>query len=163
MTDLQLWHKEIFSIEEPGFKSTSLHLEHHSWPYYDIQTACTVLLKLLAEERLTPGFSQIISFKKQGTWFAWIILKFIFLAPIYIFGQFINYLPYILPSQVFKAWKLISNTRLLRWLLGCCFLLLLAGNLAVQTVHQLWFSYRATIPLSSQAMSQCIIDWNQTV
>ena len=34
------------------------------------------------------------------------LLKFIFLAPIYIFGVLINYLPYILPSQVFIALKI---------------------------------------------------------
>jgi glycerol-3-phosphate O-acyltransferase/dihydroxyacetone phosphate acyltransferase len=107
MNDLQLDTKKSLALRNQVSKALVYTLEHHPDLYYDIQTAVLSFFKLLAEERLTPGFFTDHFLQKNKVLVCLnYLLKFIFLAPIYIFGVLINYLPYILPSQVFKALKI---------------------------------------------------------
>jgi hypothetical protein len=61
--------------------------------------------KLLAEERLTPGFFTD-HFLQNKVLICLNYFKILFFWHQYIFGLIHHYLPYILPSQVFKVLKI---------------------------------------------------------
>lgn len=75
--------------------------------YTDTEKKVHHFFDRLKEEGLTPGFFTTHFFKKNRLFvLLGYFLKFLLLAPIYLFGLFSNYVPYLLPALVFKASKL---------------------------------------------------------
>lgn len=75
--------------------------------YNEIEKNMHLFFDKLSEENLTPGFftESFLNKNKIVVYFSYFI-KFLLFAPIYTFGIIINYVPYILPSLLFKFSKL---------------------------------------------------------
>ena len=75
--------------------------------YTDTELKVHLFFDLLTEEKLTPGFFTDKFLKKKSyAVFINYVVKFILIAPIYLIGLISNYIPYILPSIIFKTLKL---------------------------------------------------------
>jgi 1-acyl-sn-glycerol-3-phosphate acyltransferase len=71
--------------------------------YRNLEKKLHTFFNELEKAKLTPGLLTASFIKKKPLMvFFNYFLKFIILLPIYIFGLFTNYLPYILPYKVFK-------------------------------------------------------------
>lgn len=84
----------------------ALHHLHRTQPELYASTSAQILhfFDALRTDRITPGFHTDTYRRKS---FALLALGYVaelaVLAPMYLFGLLTNYLPYILPSRVFKA------------------------------------------------------------
>lgn len=78
--------------------------KHHADLYQDTQTKVFAFFEGLKEEGLTPGFfTENFRQKPKAIVCLGYALTFLLLFPIYLLGLVTNYLPYILPSTIFKA------------------------------------------------------------
>ena len=75
--------------------------------YTNTETKVHLFFELLNKVKLTPGFfrDEFLQKNKYIVAFGY-FLKFLLLAPIYIFGLLTNYAPYMLPFTIFKVLKL---------------------------------------------------------
>jgi 1-acyl-sn-glycerol-3-phosphate acyltransferase len=74
--------------------------------YRDTSSRLLAYFETLRVERLTPGFfTDAFRRRNKVRMCAAYLLEFLLLSPVYLFGLLTNYLPYILPSMVFKALK----------------------------------------------------------
>jgi hypothetical protein len=72
--------------------------------YRDTSSQLLAYFEALHAERLSPGFFTDAFRRRNKAWLcAAYLLEFLLLSPVYLFGLVTNYLPYILPSMVFKA------------------------------------------------------------
>jgi 1-acyl-sn-glycerol-3-phosphate acyltransferase len=71
--------------------------------YHNIEENVQLFFSFLQSENLTTGFftDEFIKKPKTGVFLVY-IMKFILLLPLYLIGLATNYLPYILPSKIFK-------------------------------------------------------------
>ena len=106
-TDLHLDPKQ--SLASRAQISKALILLQKNNPELYINTAAKVHLFFdqLNNEKLTPGFFTDAFLQKNRYIVAFgYFLKFLLLAPFYLFGLLTNYIPYILPFTIFKVLKL---------------------------------------------------------
>ena len=97
------------SLELRNQLSRVLHYikEHSLDLYQDTQTKVDSFFKTLKSENLTAGFLTDQFLKKNRVLVtSGYFLTFILLLPIYFFGVVTNFLPYILPSKIFKILKI---------------------------------------------------------
>ena len=88
-------------------KSLQLLRENNYELYADTEMKVHLFFELLDAENLTPGFfTDRFLTKNSSSVFINYLGKFLLLAPIYLYGLITNYIPYILPSAIFKALKL---------------------------------------------------------
>ena len=81
--------------------------EHNLKLYTSTEIKVHLFFDLLNDENLTPGFFTDTFLKKnKHLVFTTYLIKFVLLAPIYLIGLISNYIPYILPSVIFKTLKL---------------------------------------------------------
>jgi len=85
-------------------KTLSYINEHQPQLYKNTQSKIDSFFTILKKEKLTPGFftDQFLQ-KNKALVLSSYILKFMLLSPLYLLGVFSNYIPYILPSKIFKA------------------------------------------------------------
>jgi len=78
--------------------------KHQEELYQDTQTKVFAFFEGLKQEKLTPGFFTD-QFLNKSPFLVCLVyaLTFLSLLPVYLFGIVTNYLPYILPSTIFKA------------------------------------------------------------
>jgi glycerol-3-phosphate O-acyltransferase/dihydroxyacetone phosphate acyltransferase len=106
-TDLHLNPKQSLASRAQISKSLKLLSENNFKLYADTEIKVHHFFDLLDDENLTPGFFTDIFLKKNKyTVFINYLVKFVLVAPIYLFGLISNYIPYILPSVIFKTLKL---------------------------------------------------------
>jgi len=75
--------------------------------YSNTETKVHLFFDQLNNEKLTPGFFTDAFLQKNRYIVAFgYFLKFLLLAPFYLFGLLTNYVPYILPFTIFKVLKL---------------------------------------------------------
>lgn len=75
--------------------------------YVDTEIKVHLFFDRLKNEGLSPGFFTNSFFNKNRSLvLLGYFLEFLLLAPLYLFGLLINYVPYILPGLVFRALKL---------------------------------------------------------
>lgn len=80
---------------------------HDEQLYHETQTKVQLFFSLLKSENITTGFLAENFLKKSPLWVSLVYFtQFILLLPFYLAGVIINYLPYILPSRIFKVLKL---------------------------------------------------------
>ena len=105
--DLHLNPKQSLDSRAQISKSLELLRENNYELYADTKMKVHLFFELLDAENLTPGFFTD-RFLTQNSSFVFInyLGKFLLLAPIYLYGLISNYIPYILPSAIFKALKL---------------------------------------------------------
>ena len=88
-------------------KSLKFLNENNRELYADTEYKVHLFFERLKDEGLTPGFFTDHFFNKSSRLvLLGYFLKFLLLAPIYLFGLVSNYLPYLLPAVVFKVSKL---------------------------------------------------------
>jgi glycerol-3-phosphate O-acyltransferase/dihydroxyacetone phosphate acyltransferase len=88
-------------------KSLKFLNENNSALYTDTEKKVHLFFDLLKDEGVTPGFFTDDFFNKSRLFvLLGYFLKFLLLAPMYLFGLFSNYVPYLLPAVVFKGLKL---------------------------------------------------------
>ena len=81
--------------------------EHNLKLYADTEIKVQLFFDLIDDENLTPGFfTDRFLHKNSLLVFIGYLAKFVLLAPIYLIGLISNYIPYILPSVIFKISKL---------------------------------------------------------
>lgn len=99
--------KESLALRNQLSKAIKAIGEKNPTLYDDTQNKIYAYFDMLKKDSLTPGFFASEFLKRNREWVCFsYLLKFVFLLPIYIFGLLINYLPYILPSKVFKILKI---------------------------------------------------------
>lgn len=107
MADLYLDPKRSLILRNQVSKALTHLYKHNPGLYQEIQIKLGAFFNMLKAERLTTGFfTDKFLQKNKSLVFLGYFSKFILLFPIYVFGLFINYLPYILPSKLFKALKI---------------------------------------------------------
>ena len=75
--------------------------------YLDTETKLLLFFKLLKEEGLTTNvISDTIPPKKGFLVYAFNLITYLLLFPIYVFGLFTNYVPYMLTAKIFTSLKL---------------------------------------------------------
>ena len=87
----------------------ALHRLREARPELYTRTGARLLsfFDTLRSDRLTPGFYSSAFLKKSFRLLCiGYLSELLLLAPFYLFGLITNYLPYILPSQIFKASRL---------------------------------------------------------
>lgn len=104
---LHLNPKQSLASRAQISKSLKLLRKNNFNLYADTEMKVHLFFDLLNEENLTPGFFTD-RFHKKNSYLVFInyMGKFALLAPIYLFGLISNYIPYILPSFIFKTLKL---------------------------------------------------------
>lgn len=107
MADLYLNPKKSLALRSQLSKALNDLNENNSELYQDTENKVYSFFDLLTEEGLSLGFFSD-DFLKKNAFFVCLnyFLQFLFLLPLYIYGLLLNYIPYILPSQIFKAMKL---------------------------------------------------------
>jgi len=107
MADLHLNPKESLALRSQLSKALNDLNENNSELYQDTENKVYTFNDLLTEEGLSLGFFSD-DFLKKNAFFVCLnyFLQFLLLAPLYIYGLILNYIPYMLPSQIFKAMKL---------------------------------------------------------
>lgn len=97
------------SLQSRTLISKAFHILQENNPdlYKDTESKVYLFFERLSQEQLTPGFftDRFIQ-KSKALVVTGYFLKLIFLAPIYLLGLVVNYIPYILPFTVFKKSKL---------------------------------------------------------
>jgi len=96
------------SLERRKQLADALHHIRDTRPtlYHETADRLLAFFDALKQDRLTPGFhAEAFLRKNKALVCAGYGLEFLLLLPVYIFGLLTNYLPYILPSMVFKALK----------------------------------------------------------
>ena len=89
--------------------SKALHLLNKDNPglYINTETYLHDFFDQLKEEGLTAGFFTDAFFNKsRGLVLMSYFIKFLVLAPFYLFGLLVNFIPYIIPNVVFRVLKL---------------------------------------------------------
>lgn len=107
MADLYLDPKKSLLLRNQVSKALNYLNKHNPGLYQEIQINLRSFFNMLKSEGLTTGFfTDKFLQKNKSLVFLGYFSKFILLFPIYMFGLLINYLPYILPSKIFKALKI---------------------------------------------------------
>lgn len=105
--DLYLDPKRSLIMRNQISKALKHINKHNPGLYEELQIKLGSYFKMLNSEGLTSGFfTDKFLQKNKSIVFLGYFSKFILLLPVYIFGLLINYLPYILPSKIFKALKI---------------------------------------------------------
>lgn len=89
--------------------SKALHLLNKNNPdlYIETETNLYDFFDQLKEEGLTAGFFTDAFFNKSSSLVLMsYFIKFLVLAPFYLFGLLVNFIPYIIPNVVFRVLKL---------------------------------------------------------
>lgn len=106
-SNLKLNPKQSLEFRKQISNSMNLLKENNSELYNDTHNKIYLFFNTLKKEGLAPGFfSKEFYTKNRNLVCVSYILKFLILAPIYIYGLLTNYIPYILPSKIFKLLKL---------------------------------------------------------
>lgn len=107
LADLRLNPKESLALRNQVSKAFHFIYEHNAALYKDIEIKIQYYFAMLKDEKLSPGFFTNGFLNKNRVWVCLTyFLKFLLLLPFYLFGLMANYLPYMLPSKVFKALKI---------------------------------------------------------
>ena len=105
--DLNLNPKESLGLRTQVSKALQFIQLKKPILYEDTQSKLIVFYKILKEEDLT---TQVISdsILQNDRFFQYVlmVLKYIVLFPVYLFGLIANYLPYMLTAKIFNALKL---------------------------------------------------------
>ncbi len=105
--ELHLNPKHFLELRNQVSKALQFLQKENLELYLDTQTKLLLFFKLLKEEGLRPNVIANAMIQKGGSLvYALSIIKFIFLFPIYLFGLFTNYVPYMLTAKIFTALKL---------------------------------------------------------
>lgn len=105
--DLYLNPKESLVSRTQISKSFYFLQENNPELYTNTETKVYLFFDQLNNEKLTPGFFTENFLQKNRTIVvSSYFLKFLLLAPLYLFGLLVNYVPYILPFTTFKLLKL---------------------------------------------------------
>lgn len=106
-TDLYLNPKESLVSRTQISKSFYFLQENNLELYTNTETKVHLFFDKLNNEKLTPGFfSESFLQKNRAIVISGYFLKFLLLAPLYLFGVLTNYVPYILPFLIYKVLKL---------------------------------------------------------
>jgi len=106
-TDLHLNPKQSLMSRAQISKSFYSLQKNNLELYNNTETKVYQFFDQLNTEKLTPGFFTESFLKKNRTIVvSGYFIKFLLLAPLYLFGLFTNYIPYILPYKIFKLLKL---------------------------------------------------------
>ncbi len=107
MADLYLNPKKSLALRSQLSKALNDLNENNPELYQDTENKVYTFNDLLTEEGLSLGFFSD-DFLKKNAFFVCLnyFLQFLLLSPFYIYGLLLNYIPYMLPSQIFKAMKL---------------------------------------------------------
>lgn len=106
-TDLNLNPKQSLVSRAQISKSFYFLQENNPELYTDTETKVYHFFDQLNNEKLTPGFfTESFLEKNKAIVISGYFLKFLLLAPLYLFGLLTNYVPYILPFVIFKVLKL---------------------------------------------------------
>mgnify|MGYP000486134643 FL=1 len=106
-TNLHLNPKQSLASRVQISKSLILLNKNNHNLYIDTEMKLNQFFEKLNEEKITPGFFTDKFLRKNSSLvFIGYLVKFILLAPIYLFGIVSNYIPYIFPSFIFKTLKL---------------------------------------------------------
>lgn len=106
-SDLQLNPKQSLDVRAQISKSLRLLSKTNSELYKSTESKVHLFFNEIASEKLTPKFfTDKFLYKNKNVVCVSYFLKFLLLAPIYIFGLLTNYIPYILPSVLFNTSKL---------------------------------------------------------
>jgi len=104
---LHLNPKQSLASRAQISKSLKLLSENNYKLYGDTEMKVHLFFDLLDQENLTAGFFTDRFLTKNSSFvFINYLGKFVLLAPIYLFGLISNYIPYMLPSVIFKTLKL---------------------------------------------------------
>jgi len=106
-TDLYVNPKQSLMSRTQISKSFYFLQENNPELYTVTETNVHLFFDQLDNEKLTPGFFTESFFQKnRAIVVSGYLFKFLLLAPLYLFGLFTNYIPYILPFTTFKLLKL---------------------------------------------------------
>lgn len=106
-TSLHINPKQSFMSRAQLSKSLFVLNENSHELYTNTETKVHLFFDQLNNEKLTPGFFTDVFLQKNKYIVAFgYFLKFLLLAPFYLFGLLTNYVPYILPFAIFKVLKL---------------------------------------------------------
>ncbi len=98
--------KKSLNLRNQLSKALKYIQENDSALYEETQIKLQSLFALLKSEGLTAGFFTDSFLKKKAIWLCLAYATgLLLLFPIYLFGLYVNYIPYILPVNVFKALK----------------------------------------------------------
>jgi len=105
--DLHVNPKQSLDSRAQISKALKLLSKNNYNLYADTEIKVHLFFDILNDENLTPGFFTD-KFLNKNSFLVFIgyLSKFLVLAPIYLFGLISNYIPYILPSVIFKTLKL---------------------------------------------------------
>ena len=107
MANLYLDPKKSLHLRKQISKALKYTIKNNPGLYKELQIKLVSFFNMVKFEGLTPGFfTDKFLQKNKSIVFLGYFSKFILLLPIYVFGLLINYLPYILPSKIFKALKI---------------------------------------------------------
>ncbi len=106
-TDLHIDPKQSLVSRAQISKALILLQKNNLELYSNTETKVHLFFDQLNNEKLTPGFFTDAFLQKNRYIVAFgYFLKFLLLAPFYLFGLLTNYVPYILPFTIFKVLKL---------------------------------------------------------
>ena len=106
-TDLHIDPKQSLASRAQISKALILLQKNNLELYSNTETKVHLFFDQLNNEKLTPGFFTDVFLQKNRYIVAFgYFLKFLLLAPFYLFGLLTNYVPYILPFTIFKVLKL---------------------------------------------------------
>jgi len=107
MANLYLDPKKSLNLRKQISKALKYTIKNNPGLYKELQIKLVSFFNMVKYEGLTPGFfTDKFLQKNKSIVFLGYFSQFILLLPIYVFGLLINYLPYILPSKIFKALKI---------------------------------------------------------
>lgn len=105
--DLHINPKRSLTLRKQVSQTLHYIHRHDESLYHDTQIKLQTFFSLLKSENVTTGFFTDDFLKKDPLWVnLGYFFEFFLLLPFYLIGLVVNYIPYILPSSLFKISKL---------------------------------------------------------